>query len=84
MVLNNYYVQSTPQSRMGKGSSLFIPTLTIEGLSIEDLMDVKATVREVRMDQPQLTLFANIEGGNSNGIKTLSKKHWKRSNLMSM
>ena len=32
MVLNNYYVQSTPQSRMGKGSSLFIPTLTIEGL----------------------------------------------------
>lgn len=69
MSFNNYLVQSTARSRLGEGSSLFIPTLTIEGLSIEDLMDEKATVREVRMDQPELILHTKMETQETGGIR---------------
>lgn len=69
MSFNNYLVQSTAKSRLGKGSSLFIPTLTIEGLSIDDLMDEKATVREVRMDQPELVLHTEMETQETGGIR---------------
>jgi len=69
MSFNNYLVQSTARSRLGKGSSLFIPTLTIEGLSIDDLMDEKATVREVRMDQPELVLHTQMETQETGGIR---------------
>lgn len=69
MSFNNYLVQSTARSRLGKGSSLFIPTLTIEGLSIDDLMDEKATVREVRMDQPELVLHTEMETQETGGLR---------------
>lgn len=69
MTLNNYLVQSTPRSRLGKGSSLFIPTLSIRGLSIEDLMNEKASVREVRMDDPELILYTNLKKQETGGIQ---------------
>lgn len=69
MSFNNYLVQSTAKSRLGKGSSLFIPTLTIEGLSIDDLMDEKATVREVRMDQPELVLHTEMATQETGGVQ---------------
>lgn len=73
MILDNYLVQSTPRSRLGKGSSLLIPSLSIKGLSIEDLMAEKASLREVRMDRPELVLYANLDAENSNGI-SLSRR----------
>lgn len=73
MILNNYFIQSTARSRMGKGSSLFIPILFIEGLSIRDLMEEKASIREIRMENPELILFTKMQGENTNGIKLSSK-----------
>jgi hypothetical protein len=58
---------------MGKGSSLFIPSLFIEGLSIQDLMEEKASIREIRMEKPELILFTRLQGENTNGIKLSSK-----------
>ncbi len=73
MTLNNYLVQSTAKSRLGEGSSLFIPALSILGLSIDDLMDEKATVREVRMDQPELVLHTRLKQQETGGVQLSTK-----------
>ena len=73
MTLANYMVRSTPLSRLGKGSSLLIPSLIIEGLSIDDLMAEKATVREVRMGHPKMVLFTELAGEGMKGIRVSRK-----------
>jgi hypothetical protein len=73
MILDNYLVQSTPQSRLGMGSSLRIPRLTIEGLSIDDLMAEKASVREVRMGHPELVLVTDLSGEGVKDVQVSRK-----------
>ena len=67
MLLNNYVLNSTKNSKLGIGNSLAIPVLSITGISLQDLMDKKANVREIRMDNPDL----NIYSGNKKNSKKL-------------
>ncbi len=76
MLLNNYVLQSTRNSKFGLGNTLAIPELSIKGISLQDLMDKKADVREIRMDNPQLTVFTSQKGNgkfdiNSNTFKEI-------------
>ncbi len=57
MLLNNYVLQSTKNSKFGLGNTLSIPSLSIKGISLQDLMDKKANVREIRMDNPELNIL---------------------------
>ena len=61
MLLNNYVLQSTRNSKFGVGNTLSIPALSIKGISLQDLMDKKANVREIRMDNPELNISSNIK-----------------------
>ncbi|HEX5667969.1 MAG TPA: hypothetical protein VFX73_04140, partial [Chitinophagaceae bacterium] len=54
--LNNYMIVSTRRSRMGEGAKLFIPSLFIEGISLEEIIDKKASIRQIRMESPELTM----------------------------
>ena len=64
MLLNNYVLQSTKNSKFGVGNTLTIPSLAIKGISLQDLMDKKAAVREIRMDNPQLVVFSGSKKGS--------------------
>jgi hypothetical protein len=54
--LNNYMIVSTKRARMGEGAKLFIPSLFIEGISLEEIIDKKASIRQIRMESPELTM----------------------------
>jgi hypothetical protein len=56
MELNNYMIISTSRSRMGEGAKLFIPSLFIEGISLEEIIDKKASIKQIRMESPELTM----------------------------
>jgi hypothetical protein len=64
MMLNNYMIRSTRKSRMGEGASLFIPSLYIEGISLEDVFDKKASIQEIRMESPELFMYSFPEKQN--------------------
>jgi len=75
MLLNNYVLQSTKNSKFGLGNSLTIPSLAIKGISLQDLMDKKAYIREIRMDNPELIILTN--SGSSNGKLELNSATFK-------
>ena len=54
--LNNYLIVSTERSKMGAGAKLFIPSLFIEGISLDEIFDKKASIKQIRMESPELTL----------------------------
>jgi hypothetical protein len=54
--LNNYLIVSTERSKMGAGAKLFIPSLFIEGISLEAIFDKRASIKQIRMESPELTL----------------------------
>ncbi len=56
MELNNYMIVSTRRSKLGEGAKLFIPSLFIEGISLEEVIDKKASIKQIRMESPELTL----------------------------
>lgn len=58
ITLNNYLIRSTSKSKLGEGASLFIPALHIEGISLSDLLDRKASIREIRMEDPDLFMYS--------------------------
>lgn len=68
MMLNNYMIRSTRKSRMGEGASLFIPSLYIVGISLEDVFDQKASIQEIRMESPELFMHSLPE--KLNGQRT--------------
>jgi hypothetical protein len=57
IVLNNYLAQATKRSRFGEGSRLLIPELTMEGVSLQEIFDKKASIKTIRMASPDLLLF---------------------------
>ncbi len=73
MMLNNYMIRSTRKSRLGEGASLFIPSLYIEGISLEDVFEKKASIREIRMESPELFMYSLPEkqGGRVSAFESL-------------
>lgn len=55
--LDGYLIESTKLNPLGKGSSLYIPQLIMEGLSFQDLFDKKASVQQIDMRSPTLILL---------------------------
>ncbi len=64
MMLNNYVLQSTRNSKFGLGNTLVIPALSFKGISLQDLMDKKAYIREIRMDNPELNIISGIKASD--------------------
>lgn len=58
--MDEYLVVATKQSRLGEGSTLYIPHLYIKGLSLQDFFDKKARVQEIDMYNPSLTLIQRV------------------------
>jgi hypothetical protein len=56
MELNNYIIVSTKHSKMGEGAKLVIPSLFFEGISLEEVIDKKASIKQIRMESPELSL----------------------------
>ena len=75
MLLRNYFIRSTKLSRIGAGNTLRIPLLSIKGISLQDLMYKKAKVREIRMDNPELTMYSAMK--KTDGNLTISDNTFK-------
>ncbi len=73
MMLNNYLIKSTKKSKLGEGASLFIPSLFIEGISLEDIFDKHATIREIRMESPEFSMYSSPQkkAGSKSAFESL-------------
>jgi len=69
IVLNNYLIQATRKSRFGEGSRLLIPELTMEGVSLQEVFDKKASIRTIRMASPDFLIYTD---GSSNARRQFS------------
>ncbi|MFZ9660853.1 MAG: hypothetical protein ACO29O_03155, partial [Chitinophagaceae bacterium] len=50
--LNNYQAKTTAKSKLGEGTMLNIPVVTMIGISVKDIMEDKAQIHEIWMQSP--------------------------------